>query len=142
MLFSHWTPNFFKIWSHYSVIKEQIAICIFFSHLLLLRFRDMQKQMLSCFTICNSYIQGHIHSKFHTSWPVWAPNKCSQKTKKIINEINLFRDKQGSWVKLIKTSVLTTATTANAEKQFSVLILLLTKLWDTLALNSLDKLMH
>ena len=44
-------------------------------------------------------------------------------------------------MKLIKISVLTTTTTANAETQFSVLTLLLTKLQKTLAPNSLDKLM-
>ena len=44
-------------------------------------------------------------------------------------------------MKLIKILVLTITTTANAETQFSVLTLLLTKLQKTLAPNSLDKLM-
>ena len=43
-------------------------------------------------------------------------------------------------MKLAKISVLTTPTTANVERQFSVLALLLTKLRNTLAPNSLDKL--
>ena len=41
-----------------------------------------------------------------------------------------------------KTSILTTPTTANMERQFSVLTFLSTKLWNTLASNSLDKLMQ
>ena len=45
-------------------------------------------------------------------------------------------------MKLTKISVLTTLTTANVETQFSVLTLLLTKLQNTLAPNSLDKLMQ
>ena len=44
-------------------------------------------------------------------------------------------------MKLIKISVLTTTTTANAETQFSVLTLLLTKRQKTLVPNSLAKLM-
>ena len=44
-------------------------------------------------------------------------------------------------MKLIKILVLTITATANAETQFSVLTLLLTKLQKTLAPNSLDKLM-
>ena len=44
-------------------------------------------------------------------------------------------------MKLIKISVLTTTTTVNVERQFSVLILLLTKLQNTLVPNTLDKLM-
>ena len=46
----------------------------------------------------------------------------------IIYEINLFRNKQGSLMKLIKISVLISPTTANLEKRSSVLNLLLTKL--------------
>ena len=48
---------------------------------------------------------------------------------------------EGNLMKLIKISILTTPTTANVETKFSVLILLSTKLRDTLTLNSLDKLM-
>ena len=43
-------------------------------------------------------------------------------------------------MKLIKISVLTTTTTANMERQFSVLTLPFTKLRNILALNSLEKL--
>ena len=45
-------------------------------------------------------------------------------------------------MKLIKISLLTTSTTANVERRFSVLTLLSTKLRNTLASNSLDKLMQ
>ena len=45
-------------------------------------------------------------------------------------------------MKLIKISVLTTTTTANVETQFSVSTFLLTKLWNKLVPNSLDKLMQ
>ena len=45
-------------------------------------------------------------------------------------------------MKLIKISVLTTPTTANVERQFSVLNFLSAKLWNTLEPNSLDKLMQ
>ena len=45
-------------------------------------------------------------------------------------------------MKLIKISVLTTPTTANVEKQFSVLTFLSAKLWNTLEPMSLDKLMQ
>ena len=41
-----------------------------------------------------------------------------------------------------KISILTTSTTANVERQFSVLILLSTKQRNTMAPNSLDKLMQ
>ena len=43
-------------------------------------------------------------------------------------------------MKLIKISVLTTPTTANMERRFSVLTFLLTKLQNTLSPNLLDKL--
>ena len=43
---------------------------------------------------------------------------------------------------LIKISVLSTPTTANAEEQFSILILLLAKLRNALVPNSLGKLMQ
>ena len=45
-------------------------------------------------------------------------------------------------MKLKKISVLTTPTTANVERQFSVLTLLSTKLRNILMPNSLDKLMQ
>ena len=45
-------------------------------------------------------------------------------------------------MKPIKISVLTTPTTANVERRFSVLTFLSTKLWNTLAPNSLNKLMQ
>ena len=45
-------------------------------------------------------------------------------------------------MKLINISVLTTPTTANVERPFSVLTFLLTKLRNILAPNSLDKLMQ
>ena len=45
-------------------------------------------------------------------------------------------------MKLIKISVLTTPTTSNVERQFSVLPFLSAKLRNTLEPNSLDKLMQ
>ena len=45
-------------------------------------------------------------------------------------------------MKLIKISVLTTPTTANVERRFSVLTFVSTKLRNTLAPNPLDKLMQ
>ena len=42
-------------------------------------------------------------------------------------------------MKFLKISVLTTPTTANMERRFSVLTFLLTKLQNTLSPNSLDK---
>ena len=49
---------------------------------------------------------------------------------------------KGSLLKLIKISVLTTPTTANVKRRFSVLTFLSTKLRNTLAPNPLDKLMQ
>ena len=45
-------------------------------------------------------------------------------------------------MKFIKVSILTTSTTANMERGFSVLALFLTKLRNTLVSNSLDRLMQ
>ena len=45
-------------------------------------------------------------------------------------------------MKRIKNSILTSPTTATVERQFSVLTFLSTKLGNTLAANSLDKLMQ
>ena len=82
----------------------------------------MQQKMSSCFAIYSSYIYIYILKK-----------NVSKKQKNIIYdiiiyEINLFRNKQGSLMKLIKISVLISPTTANLEKRSSVLTLLLTKL--------------
>ena len=85
--------------------------------------------------------QGLIQSEFHTSWSVWVPKNAPYKWK-----VNFLNESVWSWktsfVKLLKISLLITPLTANVEKRFSVLTLLLTRLWNALPPKSLVKLMQ